>query len=486
MSMVKWYVSCMLGPRLYYLYLEELTEYLPNRTESWSDRPIRIVSRFWIFFLILVPLVSILVPLGGFLVPVSLLTLAILFLLRGVGRYRNVVYRNFISELELDKEECQKQRKYESTKKYDFDVTVLPPLFHQNESKLVPDTPELTTLMFDRCLASILSCFVYPASVRFDLYRSCKPLAENRYELISAANGVRFRFECRSRQVIDCIYAYTTHGTNTLVVLSKGNYSFYESRGIAQWLLKGYAVVGWNHCGCGYSSGSPTGRQEKEAILTLVSYSVQVLGYPLERIFMHGNSIGGFTASYAVAAFPNIGGILLEATFDDICCLVPALVPSYFPRRLVQCFLRYCYDLNTIRYLRGYRGPVTLVRKTDDILMRSKADEIGSNRANFILIELIQLRYGMVFRNADSLQGVRKWVSADKKERLQMEMELDRNACRGYLTNCNLSQLEELSDRCKQNLGVFIATQFMKNQKALHSSNLSSKLVKIPEHIPWN
>ena len=485
--MVKRYVSCLLGPRLYYLYLEELTAYVPNRAERWSDRPIRIVSRFWPLFLILFPLVSLLVPLGGFLVPISLPFLLVLVLLRGVGRYRNAVYMKFILELELDKKECQKQREYESTKKYDFDANVLPPLFHQKESKLVPNTPELTTRIFDRCLASVLSCFVYPASFRFDLYRSADYISKSRHRLVAVYNGRRFRLQCNSRQIIDCIYAYPKQtGTNKLIISSKGNYSFYESRGIDQWLRKGYAVIGWNHCGCGYSSGSPTGRQEKEAVLTLVSYSVQVLGYSLDTIVMHGNSIGGFAACFAVAAFPNIGGILLEATFDDISNLVPVLVPRCLPRGLVQTALSYCYDLNNMGYLMGYKGPVTLVRKTEDMLMRSDTNEIGSNRCNYILMELIKERYGTVFKNEESLEGVRRWLSADDGERYIMELELDRVAYRGYLINSDLSQIENLSEDCRQNFGIFIATQFMKNQKAEHSSNLSSDLVKIPAHIPWN
>ena len=486
MSMVKWYVSCLMGPRLYYLYFQEMTEYVPNRAERWSDKPIRIVSRFWPLFLLIMP-ISILVPICGFLVPVSLLVLSFLFLLRGVGRYRNAVYRKFISDVELDIEQCQEKLKYESTNYYDFDVSVLPHLFHQNQSKLVPKTPKITTHTFDRFLASFLSCFVYPGSVRFDLYRSSKVYAESRYKLISAYSAHRIRLKCNSRQTIDCMYANPNNTTeNKLVISCKGNYSFYESRGMSQWLSRGPAVLGWNHCGCGYSTGSPTGKQEKESILTVVSYSVQILGFPLENIVLYGNSIGGFTACFAVASFPNIGGILLEATFDDINNLIPALIPRFLPRRLIQYILRYCYDLNNIEYLMAYNGPVTLIRKTDDVLMRSNRNELGSNRSNFILIRLIKQRYGHVFMNEDSLEGVNRWMSVDSNERFQIERKLDHRLFRRYFENFNLSQTEELSETSKQDLAVFIATQFMKNQKAPHSSNLSSNLVKIPKHIPWN
>ena len=88
--------------------------------------------------------------------------------------------------------------------------------------------------------------------------------------------------------------------------------------------------------------------------------------------------------------------------------------------------------------------------------------------------------------NEDSLEGVNRWMSVNSNERFQIEHKLDHRLFRRYFENFNLSQTEELSETSKQDLAVFIATQFMKNQKAPHSSNLSSNLVKIPAHIPWN
>ena len=488
MSVVKWYVSCLRGPRLYYSYLDgKMSEYIPNTTEARSDRYIRIFSRFWtLIFLSFLP-ICLLVPFGGFVIPPFFLSLSLLYLCRGVGRFRNPVYRKFVIDLKLDIRQCLEQGRYNSTKYFDFDITVLPPLFHQKQSRLTPNIPKPTTHPFDTCLASVLSFFVYPGSVRFSAYRASYDLSAARHNIITNFNGVRARLQCNSSQIIDTIYAKPRYiAPNLLAISCVGNLSYLELGGMNLWLGRGNAALGWNHCGYGYSSGSPTGRQEKEAIITLVSYAVQVLGYPLENIILHGNSIGGFTACYAAAAYPNIHGLLLEATFDDITNLVPSLVPCCLPYSLIKCALRYCYDLNIGLYLKEYKGPVTLVRKTDDTLMRSEVDEVGTNRSNFLLLDLIKQRYGSVFFSEDSLESVRIWLGVEDDLRCQIEKELDRVKCASHLEDFDLSRLERLSDAVKQELAVFIASQFMKNQKGPHSALINLDFIQPPEHIPWN
>ncbi|KAI6645743.1 Abhydrolase domain-containing protein 16A [Oopsacas minuta] len=430
-----------------------MSAYIPNQAEARSDRFIRIVSRFWALVLLSFLPLGLLVPFGGFLIPPFFSILFILYLVRGIGRFNNSAYRQFILDLRLDIRQCLEQHKYNSTKYFDFDITVLPPLFHQNQSRLTPNTSKPPTHPFDTCLASVLSCFVYPGSVRFSSYRASYDLSAARYNIITNFNGVRARLQCNSSQILDTLYAKPRYVVPNLLAIScVGNLSFQELGGINHWLRKGYAALGWNHCGYGYSSGSPTGRQEKEAILTIIAYAVQQLGYPLERIILHGSSIGGFTACYAAAAFPNIHGLLLESTFDDINNLVPALVPCCLPHSLIKHSLRYCYDLNIISYLKMYKGPVTLIRKTDDILMRSEIDEVGTNRANFLLLEIIKQRYGSVFTSEESLESVRIWLGVEEDIRGEIEKELDKAKCSSHLEDFDSSRLEGLSNSFKQEI----------------------------------
>ena len=316
MHLVQWYGSCLVGPELYYIYDGSMSPYEANRIERWTHPPIKFFTRFY-KLLILCSSVFLFLPLGGSIILTSLFALSLIYLLRGVGRINNPVYHKFITTLVLDLKMCVERQSYDSTKSYDFDISCLPPLYHQNKFKLSPKTSELPNHYFDWLLSKIFSVFVYPGSVRFSFYRKSRNHSKCRYQLTTSYKGSRVKLQCNSRQILDTMYAVPSFRRhNTLVIVCKGNYSFYESHGMTSWVRRGYPCIGWNHCGYGYSTGSPTGRQEKEAILTLVSYAVEVLGYPVENILLHGNSIGGFTACFASAAFPDIHGLILEATFD--------------------------------------------------------------------------------------------------------------------------------------------------------------------------
>ena len=476
----------MVGPELYYVYDGRMSPYEANRIEKWTHPPIKFFVRF---YKLLIPCSSIFlcIPLGGSIILISLFVLTLFYLLRGVGRVRNPVYHKFITTLVLDLQRSELRQNYESTKSYDFDISCLPPLYHQNKFKLCPKISNLPNHHFDWLLSKLFSVFVYPGSVRFSFFRNSKNHAKYRYQLTTSYKGSRVKLQCNSRQILDTMYAVASFRRhNTLVIVCKGNYSFYESRGMTSWVRRGYPCIGWNHCGYGYSTGSPTGRQEKEAILTLVSYAVEVLGYPVENILLHGNSIGGFTACFASAAFPDIHGLILEATFDDISSLVPALVPRFLPRNLITRILRYCYDLDNISYLLQYRGPLTLIRKTEDILMRSEPRNLGSNRINFVLLEVMKQRYGDLFTSEDCFEGVQLWLSADSGEICEIEKDFDRIPCVTYLENYNSLALQETSLCFKKELALFIATQFLKNQNSPHSSYLSSQFYRPPTHIPSN
>ena len=483
MNLVQWYGSCLVGPELYYIYDGTMSPYEANHIEKWTHPPFKFFNRFYKLF-ILCSSIFIFLPLGEFVALISLFVFSLLYLLRGLGRARNPVYRKFITTLALDLKTCGEKQNYESTKSYDFDITYLPPLYHQNKFKLCPKISKLPKHHFDWLLSKIFSVFVYPGSIRFSFYRNSRNHAKYRYQLTKSYKGSRVKLQCNSRQVLDTMYAVPSlMRHNTLVIVCKGNYSFYESHGMTSWVRRGYPCIGWNHCGYGYSTGSPTGRQEKEAILTLVSYAVEVLGYPISNILLHGNSIGGFTACFAAAAFPDIHGLILEATFDDIRNLIPALVPRFLPRKLITRILRYCYDLDNISYLLQYRGPLTLIRKTEDILMRSEPENLGSNRMNFVLLDVMKLRYGHLFINEDCFERVQLWLSADLGEICEIEKNFNRNPCVTYLENYNSLSQQETSLCFKKDLALFIATQLLKNQNSPHSSYLSSQFFEPPTHI---
>ena len=76
--------------------------------------------------------------------------------------------------------------------------------------------------------------------------------------------------------------------------------------------------------------------------------------------------------------------------------------------------------------------------------------------------------------------------TGDSVVRCEIEKQLDKEKCSNHLENFDSSLLEGLSDSFKQEIAVFLASQFMKNQKGPHSSVLNFDYIQPPAHVPWN
>ena len=56
--------------------------------------------------------------------------------------------------------------------------------------------------------------------------------------------------------------------------------------------------------------------------------AIQKLGFKEEQIVVFGWSIGGFPATWVAANYPNIRGLILDATFDDLLPLAISRMPQ--------------------------------------------------------------------------------------------------------------------------------------------------------------
>jgi pimeloyl-ACP methyl ester carboxylesterase len=52
-------------------------------------------------------------------------------------------------------------------------------------------------------------------------------------------------------------------------------------------------------------------------------------GFTEDNIIIFGWSIGGYPATWATANYPNIRGIILDASFDHVLPLAKATMPSF-------------------------------------------------------------------------------------------------------------------------------------------------------------
>lgn len=75
------------------------------------------------------------------------------------------------------------------------------------------------------------------------------------------------------------------------------------------------------------STNVPWPKNERAAIDVVVQFAINKLGFDEKQIVVLAWSIGGFSATWAVARYPEIGGLVLDATFDDLSPLAKAKMP---------------------------------------------------------------------------------------------------------------------------------------------------------------
>ena len=108
------------------------------------------------------------------------------------------------------------------------------------------------------------------------------------------------------------------------MICTEGNAGFYEVGIFSSPVNHKYSVLGWNHPGFGGSTGKPYPQNEINAFDTVINFAVTKLGFPLEKIYLFAWSIGGFPAAWAVSQYPELKGVIIDASFYDVLPLARA------------------------------------------------------------------------------------------------------------------------------------------------------------------
>ena len=88
-----------------------------------------------------------------------------------------------------------------------------------------------------------------------------------------------------------------------------------------------FSVLGYNHPGFGGSTGTPYPANSASTIYSVVQYAIHELGFLESDIIIYAWSIGGYDATVASSVFPNLKGLYLDATFDDVMPLAKHVMP---------------------------------------------------------------------------------------------------------------------------------------------------------------
>ncbi|XP_036726244.1 phosphatidylserine lipase ABHD16A isoform X3 [Balaenoptera musculus] len=519
-------LSCVLGPRLYKIYRERDSErapssvpgtptsvtnppssswdtyYQPRALEKHADSILALASVFWSISYYSSPFAFFYLYRKGYLslskvVPFShyagtlLLLLAGVACLRGIGRWTNPQYRQFITILEATHRNRSAENKRQLAN-YNFDFRSWPVDFHWEEPSsrkesrggpsrwgvalLRPEplhrgTADTFLNRVKKLPCQITSYLVahtlgrrmlYPGSV-YLLQKALMPvLLQGQARLVEECNGRRAKLQACDGNEIDTMFVDRRGRAEPqgqkLVICCEGNAGFYEVGCVSTPLEAGYSVLGWNHPGFAGSTGVPFPQNEANAMDVVVQFAIHRLGFQPQDIIIYAWSIGGFT-----------GGLVTRTVRQHL-------------------------NLNNAEQLCRYQGPVLLIRRTkDEIITTTVPEDIMSNRGNDLLLKLLQHRYPRVMAE-EGLQVVRQWLEASsqlEEASIYSRWEVEEDWCLSVLHSYQAehgpefpwSVGEDMSPEGRRQLALFLAQKHLHNFEATHCTPLPTQNFQMPWHL---
>ncbi|KAK1151683.1 phosphatidylserine lipase ABHD16A-like [Acipenser oxyrinchus oxyrinchus] len=451
-----------------------------------------------------------LVPVGQYTGTLLILLLGVACL-RGIGRWTNPEYVQFITILE----ETKKNNSPENKKKlasYNFDFRSWPADFRWDEvSSRKGQSPGGVALLkpepkhrgaTDSVLNSVgkLPCqiisyliansfgrrMLYPGSVYLLQKAMMLMLNQGQARLVEECGGQRAKLVACDGNDIDTMFVDKRNSQGEkgkkLVICCEGNAGFYEVGCVNTPLEVGYSVLGWNHPGFGGSTGVPFPQNEANAMDVVVQYAIHKLGFEMKDIVIYAWSIGGFTATWAAMSYPEVSALVLDASFDDLLPLALKVIPESW-RPLVTRTVRHYMNLNNAEQLCKYQGPVLLIRRTkDEIITTTGPEDIMSNRGNYLLLRLLQFRYPKVMTE-EGVRAVREWLGASnaiEEASVYSRYEVDDDWSTSVLQSYQTDQTtefpwtvgEDMTLEGRRQLALFLAQKYMRNFDATHCTPL--------------
>lgn len=344
---------------------------------------------------------------------------------------------------------------------------------------------------------SIGRWLLYPGSVKMLQSMMDPMLLQGRGRLVDEYSGQRYKLQAQDLNEIDVMFIdrrskENFENGNTLVVCCEGNAGFYEVGIVDTPLSAKYSVLGWNHPGFGGSTGVPFPSQEVSAIDVVMQFAIHRLGFKIEDIVVYAWSIGGFTGTWAAMNYPNIKGLVLDATFDDLVPMAVSRMPRSW-KSIVVNTVRNHLNLDIAEQLIRYHGPVLIVRRTrDEIITTEEVVGVAGNRGNILLLRFLQARYPKL--DVGNSTALREWLSvADRREQsaVKIKYNVDEHFCKTIIRSSSLAEGthfpstigESLSKEEKSQLIIFLASKYMIDFDASHCIPLPVPKFLVPTLI---
>lgn len=307
------------------------------------------------------------------------------YCIRGVGRSQSEIYKKFIRDLQEAKLNPSDPASKKKIRLYDFEFDHWPIDWSMKSQTTKGNTSrELSPIKSERSNVNWLSpCsvtaflaihtfglkMIYPGSIGLIQKYLHQMLVQGRAKLVFENKGIRNKVQTLDDNEIDTMFVDNRNtkfdNGKTLVITAEGNAGFYEIGIMGTPLDLRFSVLGFNHPGFGGSSGEPFPSQDQNTVDAVMQFAIESLGFSPENILLFGWSIGGYSSLWLASQYPNIKGVVLDATFDDLLYLALPRMPESLSSIVRIAIRDYC-NLNNNELITQYNGPVLMIRRTED------------------------------------------------------------------------------------------------------------------------
>ncbi|GAU96726.1 hypothetical protein RvY_08127 [Ramazzottius varieornatus] len=526
------FLKAILGPELHHIHAGPFRgHYIPTRVERYSSYVLLATRCVWILFKIYSPIwllgafyrhgfaldevyakdMGWLRPFG-FVVAVA----GAAVLVQGVGRRSNPQYTTFLRTFLEHRKNPTKESRLQLLKMYDFEFASLPVEYLASAPLKKPILSPMANRSMGRLgivwkiigyvlLKTIGRRMLYPGSLQIMKAMLMPALRDGRAKFIESRNLNTKRAKIRTfdGSFIDTLFVDNRHTLDqkgrTLVICCEGNAGFYEIGIMATPMQLQYSVLGWNHPGFGCSTGEPLPSQELHAADAVMRYAVEHLGFGEADVMVFAWSIGGYPASWLASAYPQMKGVVLDATFDDLLPLALARMPPAMST-VVKHSVRTYLNLNVAELLCQYNGPILLIRRTMDEILSVHDSEVKAlvNRGDVLLKMILSHRYPQIV-NQETFPLLNAWLRAEPNSKRALEAEYlkDSQSSPIHTWNSLLVETAMASPRdvvfpldiggkldldTRRKLTIYLAHLYMKDLQETHCTQLPKELFTDPWH----
>ena len=232
------------------------------------------------------------------------------------------------------------------------------------------------------------------------------------------------------------------------------------------------------------SPGIPFDRADATAIEAVYQFATESLGFDPSDIIVYGWSIGGYATSYIAMSHPDIGGIILDATFDDIIPLAIPRMPDFLGSATVKCCHNY-FNLHNAQLLTKYPGPVRIIRRSSDEIISTGNPSPKFNRGNDLLLSLLSTRYPTLFTPHVIDTTLQWFLKVDPASRRHSLAEFDVEFCKQQVQLLSGPPPYELlgegfSDSEKVMMAYYLFSKYFTDCPGGHNNPLPQKYFLLP------